>query len=95
MKKAMLRRPKENFNDRLSRKLNAEYWRDMAWITYLAHKASADDSPLTEKRKKRVIASLNKKLNQRINDRTRSLIPAQWDERNYRPLRILEKELKL
>lgn len=88
-----LKRPRESFSDYLIRISEQDFYRDLAWISSLAHEATKQDSPLRESRRVFWKKKLIKKLHDRLLEKKSFGVHRRWDERNYRPLRKLEKEL--
>jgi hypothetical protein len=90
-----IRRPRTNFAAWMKEKCEREFFNDLAWISYLAHKATCKGSILKDKRKKQLSRQLMSMITKRIEHVNKFGVPVQWDERRYRPLRRIRKELKL
>lgn len=87
-------RPKSSFAEWMREKSIRQFNNDLAWIAYIGYEATKESSKLSDKRKAQITKIVISKISKRLNELCRDGTPVLWDERNWRPLRKLDKEVK-
>lgn len=88
-----MRRPKQSFKEFLQEKSQDDFFHDLAWASFLAHKVTRGD--FSSRKKKKYCDLLLRIIWRRIADKSEYGIWSRWDERHYKPLRRIQKELGL